>query len=711
MGELQYRTYLGKKPGGLVRVLYFASEQDFDVFLEPITDQIMKLFPDVAFYYSKDPADITDEVLDSVRLAVCPVTLSFLHDDCAQRKAIFYRVQEKHIALLPILEEPDIASVFSAVCGKIQYLNAVKHDETALSFEHKLVAFLDDILLDEKISDRIRDAFDAYIFLSYRKKDRQYANRIMRLIHNNEFMRDVAIWYDEYLVPGENYNDAIGDAILKSKLVTLVVTPNLVNEDNYIRRTEYPMVREQGKAVLPIQAVDTDREALKNGYEALPDPVDVNREDEVTEALLRQFQVEGMKENDDPDHLFFIALAYLYGIDVETDTERAVKLLTRSSEGGCLEASRRLVNIYLEGRYVEADYLKAAVVQQRMVAQTEERKESWQREDYLEIIDYERNLAKILFDCDQNVKAGEVIRQAYGHVMEMKKRFPDEWEEVLRAKVLIQYAEVLRNANIPEAEQPQMNKLIMDVYEDICGTYMELFEREEVYDPDWDILPMLRPMTEVSGEDNFMLGLYADEGLGAMYFASLRGKERNEDGTFDRRFLALSYSFSKLICDFCEVSVQTLPHLKKRDALRQVDHLKEYEPTVKTGSVLLLQNGWTGEGLEIGERYYRAFGQMYRILGEYEKAKEMLEMAFALLVQREERPDYLFTQVENCRLLIELAEEMGKGRKKDKEIRYAYFALSEYLEKLANATGSEVFRKQLEENEAEIERRGLEPVD
>ena len=86
MGELQYRTYLGKKPGGLVRVLYFASEQDFDVFLEPITDQIMKLFPDVAFYYSKDPADITDEVLDSVRLAVCPVTLSFLHDDCAQRK-------------------------------------------------------------------------------------------------------------------------------------------------------------------------------------------------------------------------------------------------------------------------------------------------------------------------------------------------------------------------------------------------------------------------------------------------------------------------------------------------------------------------------------------------------------------------------------------------------------------------------------------------
>ena len=57
----------------------------------------------------------------------------------------------------------------------------------------------------------------------------------MRLIHQNDFCRDIAIWYDEYLEPGENFNNAILKAIEKSKLFTMVVTPNLINEDNYVK--------------------------------------------------------------------------------------------------------------------------------------------------------------------------------------------------------------------------------------------------------------------------------------------------------------------------------------------------------------------------------------------------------------------------------------------------------------------------------------------
>ena len=45
-----------------------------------------------------------------------------------------------------------------------------------------------------------RHAFDAYIFLSYRKKDRRYANELMRLIHNNPECRDIAIWFDEFFL-------------------------------------------------------------------------------------------------------------------------------------------------------------------------------------------------------------------------------------------------------------------------------------------------------------------------------------------------------------------------------------------------------------------------------------------------------------------------------------------------------------------------------
>ena len=42
---------------------------------------------------------------------------------------------------------------------------------------------------------------------------RRYAQELMRLIHKNEFCRDIAIWYDEYLTPGEDFNQEIAAAL------------------------------------------------------------------------------------------------------------------------------------------------------------------------------------------------------------------------------------------------------------------------------------------------------------------------------------------------------------------------------------------------------------------------------------------------------------------------------------------------------------------
>lgn len=66
----------------------------------------------------------------------------------------------------------------------------------------------------------------------------------MRLIHKNDFCRDIAIWFDEFLTPGENFNDAIKQALEKSQLFTPVVIPNLVSEQNCVMTVEYPKARE-----------------------------------------------------------------------------------------------------------------------------------------------------------------------------------------------------------------------------------------------------------------------------------------------------------------------------------------------------------------------------------------------------------------------------------------------------------------------------------
>ncbi|MDE6780419.1 MAG: hypothetical protein K2J40_03040 [Ruminococcus sp.] len=49
-------------------------------------------------------------------------------------------------------------------------------------------------------------------------------------------------------MPGENFNVSIENALKKSELFTMLVTPNLVQEKNYVMEVEYPMaVREDKK--------------------------------------------------------------------------------------------------------------------------------------------------------------------------------------------------------------------------------------------------------------------------------------------------------------------------------------------------------------------------------------------------------------------------------------------------------------------------------
>lgn len=48
------------------------------------------------------------------------------------------------------------------------------NDDTVIKFEDKLIMYLGSVLIGDEMADRVRAAFDAYVFLSYRKKDRKY---------------------------------------------------------------------------------------------------------------------------------------------------------------------------------------------------------------------------------------------------------------------------------------------------------------------------------------------------------------------------------------------------------------------------------------------------------------------------------------------------------------------------------------------------------
>ena len=147
----------------------------------------------------------------------------------------------------------------------------------------------------------------------------------------------------------------------KSDLFALAVTPNLVNEPNYVMSTEYPAALGQNKPVLPVEMEKTDRAALAEHYKALPPVVPGEFGDEFRSALLGNLKKIAVTANDqDPGHNYLIGLAYLDGIDVEIDSARALELITGSAEAGVTEAMSQLVTMYETGKGVKGTTTKGS---------------------------------------------------------------------------------------------------------------------------------------------------------------------------------------------------------------------------------------------------------------------------------------------------------------------------------------------------------------
>lgn len=383
----QYKTKGNVSPQGKRRVYFSCHPEDYGRFFERISAEVLNI-TDCAVWYSTDEGyEDIDTDLGQMNLFVVPVTTRLLTKPCRTMKLDVPFALEHHIPILPLMQEGGLDELFSRNFGDLQYLDPNARDETAISYEEKLKKYLNSVLVGDELAEKVRAAFDAYIFLSYRKKDRKYANELMRLIHKNDFCRDIAIWYDEYLVPGHDFNQAISDALQKSDLFTMVVTPNLVNEKNYVESVEYPEAMKQKKPILPVELEKTNHDALSKHYRDIPNSVDARNEIALSEALESVLSRIVRRENDTgPQHSFFIGLAYLDGIDVEVDHERALSLITfaaESKEGKVPEAMEKLVSMYSEGHGVERDYRIAAEWQKKLVEHWEtEYHKSHSTEDY-----------------------------------------------------------------------------------------------------------------------------------------------------------------------------------------------------------------------------------------------------------------------------------------------------------------------------------------
>lgn len=379
MSDLLFKTKGERDPAGLTDIFFCATRTDRERYLDEISDQILRIHETCTIWYEDRDADqggLDDGQLELMKLIVVPVTEMFLKEHCRERTKILDRAIAMHIPILPILKEPGLSHVFARMCGKLQVLDGTGKDDTSLPFLQKLEGFLKRILTGSTSVEAVRDAFDGYVFISYRKKDRRHIDELNELVRGEDRLRDIAVWYDEYLVPGEAYNDAIRGALLRSKVILLMVTPNLVIEENYVQRIEYPEAVKNGKVVVPIEAEPTDRDLLQQLYPGLGQIFTPDQKEAIAGILINTFYPNGYVQDNSPVHLYYMGLAYLRGIDLKRKddyspvthiwtpgrrllAQTGERLLGMSGEAGCDAACGMLVSYYSEEEEISRYYDKA----------------------------------------------------------------------------------------------------------------------------------------------------------------------------------------------------------------------------------------------------------------------------------------------------------------------------------------------------------------
>ena len=367
-------------PTGLQKV-YFSCVDDDKEMIPVIAEDIWNIV-DCAIYYQEentinDSADMVDfeMKLSEMKLFVIIVTTKYLATNNIAKEREFGFAVDNHIPILPIAMGPGLEEQFSsemnAICpgyGDIQLLKYHVTDNSELSYQHKLVRDIKSVLVDSTNIAKIKKAFTSSIFLSYRKKDRKYANQLMRIIHSIPSLQRAAIWYDEYISTGEVWSNQIQDALDNSNVFLLMVTPALTEPDNYVIREEYPAAKNRDMTIIPVQKASQhfNEEIERNLSRIFPDLqtlVDGEDADALESALIKIADNGSVT----PETDYLIGLAFFNGINVEKDTERAVSLIFASAEKGLPEAVNKLADIYWNGDGVERNHEKSIEYRKALV--------------------------------------------------------------------------------------------------------------------------------------------------------------------------------------------------------------------------------------------------------------------------------------------------------------------------------------------------------
>ncbi len=409
--------YLARKESenALRHKVFCVYHRDDEAAFRSVAAQMLSAF-DCAILYAEEKAEgeALTFALDSVGALILLVSSRYLFAESEALYFPFSYAKSHNIPVLPILIEEGLEEVVNERLGNLQCLSPLfeRVDATVLPFEEKLKKYFSAIFAAGVDKARLKESFSASIFLSYRKRDRYAARRLIELIHASPDCRGIALWYDEFLVPGEDFNEGIKAELEESTLFVLAITPFAADGNNYIKLTEYPMASALGKPILPFEVEKTEESALAAAFPSMPSPVPAPDTERVRAAILAALQAAGVSLLESTEEKrFLMGLAYLSGVCVEKNYAYAVELIEGAASSGVPAAIERLAEMYTVGEAVSQSYPTAASLWRRLLAICEKAYKSKKtKENGEEVLRVSFALAECLVQGGETEAAVEAYR-------------------------------------------------------------------------------------------------------------------------------------------------------------------------------------------------------------------------------------------------------------------------------------------------------------
>lgn len=280
-----------------------------------------------------------------------------------------------------------------------------------------------------------------------------------------------AIWYDSE--PESSYDvQELWNALNKIQLFVVAVTSKFLYADHRARNVELKYALEQHIPVLPVlfesglvREFNRITDTIIRGVDRTEnDPTATSYED-VLDSYLKSVLVShslgwiDKKENDgSARNRYFMGLAYLSGIDAQINRSKALELLESAAEDPepCLDATEKLVDMYLFGIGVSLDIEKAIFWQEKLCKQLQ--------------TEY-----KIGHSPDEHLDVGTRYFHALISLSDILRIAGQLPQAISTAKQALQAAEELAS----EVGKQESDRNIAMVYDRLSSLYCEIMEWED----------------------------------------------------------------------------------------------------------------------------------------------------------------------------------------------------------------------------------------